>query len=307
MFLGYKSSAENVPPQTYSGVLRLWHIDSFEGGKGARSTYLNKIARVYERANKGVFVLITVHTRESAAYAVSQGDVPDLLSFGTYDSFAADLLQPLSGSGFDAGQLNGTPYAFPWCRGGYMLFTVDGDFTDVSSDNTVLSKGRNALPELAFCASGWKGKFAVQDSLRAYINFLNGEFKYMVGTQRDVFRLKTREVNFQTMPLAGANDLYQYIGICIQTSDKYVACREFVDLLLAEEAQRELSSIGMMSVYLTDVYDSSDEALSAAEKAVFEHNVKAFLSEEAIADLQNIALQVLEENADSKNLQNFFA
>ena len=298
---------EAEPNQPYSGVLRLWHIDSFEGGKGSRSSYLSKIARVYESENEGVLILITVHTQESASYAVSQGNMPDMFSFGTYDSFASDLLKPLDGYDFEAAALNGTTYAFPWCRGGYMLFTLDGDFTDVTSENTVLSKGRNALPELAACTSGLSGDFEVQDSLRAYINFLNGDFKYMVGTQRDVFRLKTREVNFQTKPLGGANDLYQYIGICTGDSDKYAACQKFVDQLISEDAQKELSSIGMMSVICSKVYDSSEVALSNAEKTDCENRVRAFLSDQAKDELEELSGRVLRGESDIKNLQNFFA
>ena len=297
--------AQGEAPQRYTDILRLWHIDSFEGGKGARGAYLDRIARAFEKNNAGVYVLVTVHTAESAAHAVSQGDMPDMLSFGTYDHFAADLLQPLSGYAFDAVSVNGAAYAFPWCRGGYMIFGKDEDFSRVSEDTAVISEGRNAVPALAACLSGLTGDFTVQDPLRAYINFINGKFDYLIGTQRDVFRLKARKIDFYAKPLNGANDLYQYIGICSSDVDTYAACSEFIGYLLSEEGQRGLTSVGMLSAVREDIYDSGEAALFAAQKTAVKKKVKAFLSEDAAKELEQLAKEAMRGIADIKNLEKF--
>ena len=109
--------------EAWRGVLRLWQIDSFEGGRGSRASFLNSVARRYETAG-GMLVLVTQHTAESAENALRDGQVPDLISYGPGVGFVADLARPLPGFFFAAGALGGQTYAVPWCRGGYFLLTV---------------------------------------------------------------------------------------------------------------------------------------------------------------------------------------
>ncbi len=108
-------------PQAYKGVLRVWHIDSFEGGTGSRAAFLRSAAREFEEES-GMYVLITVHTAESAAHAAEKGMLPDVLSFGRYFDFAADSVKPLQGYDFCYSSQGGKTYAVPWCRGNYFLF-----------------------------------------------------------------------------------------------------------------------------------------------------------------------------------------
>ena len=44
-------------PATYNGVLSLWQIDTFEGGKGSRKQFLLSVAREFEKENQGVLIL----------------------------------------------------------------------------------------------------------------------------------------------------------------------------------------------------------------------------------------------------------
>ena len=39
----------------YQGVLTLWNVDTFEGGSGARSGWLEKKAIAFEKQNKGIY------------------------------------------------------------------------------------------------------------------------------------------------------------------------------------------------------------------------------------------------------------
>ena len=36
-------------PQENAGILRLWHIDSFEGGVGSRAAFLRGAAKIFEK------------------------------------------------------------------------------------------------------------------------------------------------------------------------------------------------------------------------------------------------------------------
>ena len=63
-------------------VVRVWHIDTFEGGKGSRASFLRDAARILEKKDKNVYYLISSYTAEGARAAAQEGDLPDMLSFG---------------------------------------------------------------------------------------------------------------------------------------------------------------------------------------------------------------------------------
>ena len=45
-------------------VLDMWHIESFEGGSLARTTFLDKLFKEYNRQNTGVFISLKVMSVE---------------------------------------------------------------------------------------------------------------------------------------------------------------------------------------------------------------------------------------------------
>ena len=68
--------------------------------------------------------------------------------------FIADIARPLPGYTFDAGKLGGETFAYPWCRGSYFLLTGEGDFSDVTPQNTGFSIGRGASVTVAAAVDG---------------------------------------------------------------------------------------------------------------------------------------------------------
>lgn len=272
-------------PQEYAGILRLWHIDSFEGGVGSRAAFLRGAAKIFEK-KYGIYVLITVHTPASAAVAAQDG-LPDLLSYGTYLDFAAEIAQPLGGEKFPFATAGGKGYALPWCRGNYFLFTRDGDFSDVSESNTLFSDGGTLMDAAAYTA-GLTGNFPVMQSTAAYVQFLNGKYKYMLGTQRDLFRFRTRKAEVQAKALSSFCDLYQYLSILSEEEGKKSAAENFIACVLSEEVQEKLPQIGMLSVS-REVYGAEEPALQAAQSVLPERGVNVFLSEKTRKELFSLS------------------
>ena len=292
-------------PAAYEGILRLWHIDSFEGGKGSRASFLGGVAKEFEREHEGLFVLITVHTAQSAARAVAEGDVPDLLSFGCGASFAADIVRPLPFAGAPQAEIGGESCAVAWCRGAYFLFATEGDFSDVNAQNTVLSQGRGANVCGAAYLAGLRGDFAALPSVQAYLALMQGKYKYMLGTQRDVWRFETRAFPVQTKALSEYCDLMQYIAVCSTDAPSYAAAAEFVELLLSAEVQGRLTSVGMLAVAGDSLYGGTQSSLAEAEEEPPRYTVSPWLSDEAISLAYQSAAQALagEENG-AKNFKN---
>ena len=215
-------------------VVRVWNIDTFEGGKGSRTAFLKSVARELQGE---AYYLVTSYTLEGALSAFAEGEAPDVLSFGVGLSEFAERLLPLPYS-FAGGELGGKTLAYPWCMGGYYLFSL----TDFEGEGrTALSVGGENLPAVAARLEGITGEET--ESVAAYTGFLSGKYRYLLGTQRDVCRFQARGVSVQARPLTKYCDLYQYIGIL--SSEKRDGSLAFVEALLSPEVQGRLSQIGM--------------------------------------------------------------
>ena len=242
-------------------VVRVWNIDTFEGGKGSRTAFLKSVARELQGE---AYYLVTSYTLEGALSAFAEGDAPDVLSFGVGLSEFAERLLPLPYS-FAGGELGGKTLAYPWCMGGYYLFSL----TDFEGEGrTALSVGGENLPAVAARLEGITGEET--ESVAAYTGFLSGKYRYLLGTQRDVCRFQARGVSVQARPLTKYCDLYQYIGIL--SSEKRDASLAFVEALLSPEVQGRLSQIGMFPL--------ENNA---------ERTVSVFLSSEALGRLATAA------------------
>ena len=247
-------------------VVRVWNIDTFEGGKGSRTAFLKSVARELKGE---AYYLVTSYTPEGALSAFAEGDAPDVLSFGVGLSEFAERLLPLPYS-FAGGELGGKTLAYPWCMGGYYLFSL----TDFEGEGrTALSVGGENLPAVAASLEGITGEET--ESVAAYTGFLSGKYRYLLGTQRDVCRFQARGVSVQARPLAKYCDLYQYIGIL--SSEKRDASLTFVEALLSPEVQGRLSQIGMFplenNAERTVSVFSSREALGRLAAAAREGDV----------------------------------
>lgn len=247
-------------------VVRVWNIDTFEGGKGSRTAFLKSVARELKGE---AYYLVTNYTLEGALSAFAEGDAPDVLSFGVGLSEFAERLLPLKRE-FAGGELGGKTLAYPWCMGGYYLFSL----TDFEGDGrTALSVGGENLPAVAARLEGIWGEET--ESVAAYTGFLSGKYRYLLGTQRDVCRFQARGVIVQARPLTKYCDLYQYIGIL--SSEKRDASLAFVEALLSPEVQGRLSEIGMFplenNAERTVSVFSSREALGRLAAAAREGDV----------------------------------
>ncbi len=247
-------------------VVRVWNIDTFEGGKGSRTAFLKSVARGLRGE---AYYLVTSYTLEGALSALAEGEAPDVLSFGVGLSAFAERLLPLPYS-FAGGELGGKALAYPWCMGGYYLFSL----TDFEGEGrTALSVGGENLPVVAARLEGIAGEET--ESVAAYTGFLSGKYRYLLGTQRDVCRFQARGAKVQARPLTKYCDLYQYIGIL--SSEKREASLAFVEALLSPEVQGRLSEIGMFplenNAERTVSVFSSREALGQLAAAAREGDV----------------------------------
>lgn len=265
-------------------VLSLWNVDTFEGGKGSRTSFLGKVASAYEKQNGDTMIMVSSRTFEGAKAAIEQGELPDMISFGSYFPYLAPIGEPSV-----------------WCKGFYVLYSMQEDFSGVELTNTVLSSGGRNQPLVAAALHGFSGSPIVEESTTAYVKFLNGNYTYLLGTQRDTFRFASRGITVYAQAIEEFSDLDQ--SIAVLKNENKAACEFFIEYLLSEKSQKLLSSIGMFSPYC-DVYYADDKIQDALEGIRVGYTVSPFMDDAAALGMKNAATSAL-NGGDKEVLKNF--
>lgn len=256
---GLGESAEQSQPT----VLVLWHVDGFEGGTGSRKDFLLKSALAFEREHKGVLVSVISHTLTSIDDNISRGCLPDMISFSPYAGRVTDVAKPLKSHKnnvfFNACTVEGKSYAYPYAYGMYVKITTGGGEgnttgggkasaqagTQASEGGAVLSVGENNYPGFIALRQG-EEYVAREPTIEAYTHYLSGRYSALLGTQRDVYRLSRRGVDFNCEAIGDVTDLVQYIAVTAE-GERYAMASAFANYLVGEDCQMRLEEIGLFS------------------------------------------------------------
>lgn len=213
-------------------VLTLWQVDGFEGGKGSRATYLQNLADKFSKTDR-CYITVNSLSADAARLNLSTGNVPDLISYG-------------AGMYGIESYIRGDNLYYSWCNGGYCFLSVDtnANFEDITTKNLVINGGTGNLVGAAALLCGVNGA-EVAKPTGAYVKLINGEFKYLLGTQRDIFRLRTRGVSFSVKPVTEFNDLYQNISVTSTDKKRAVFAKRFINYLLSNGDK--VTALGLMS------------------------------------------------------------
>lgn len=272
--------SDNAKADKTPAMLNLWQIDSFEGGRGSRATFLQNIADDFAKKNN-CFIKVTALSADAARMNLRSGNAPDLISYGSGTYGIEEFI-------------HGKKPFYTWCHGGYCILTTEpnSSFSDVTAENTVINSGTDNFSGAAALLSGLQN--ATRDKpTGAYIKLINGDYKYLLGTQRDVFRLKTREVAFSIKPLTEFNDLYQNISICTDQPQKNSHAEKFIEFLLNNGDK--INKIGLLS----DGTKLYDDEMAQMEELSYTNKLVAPISESTKNEIDNAIT-----NNDENKLKN---
>lgn len=231
--------------------ISVWQIDGFEGGKGSRASYLQNTAKKCFDGEKTYFI-VTSLTADAARENINNGVIPDIISY------------PAGFYGIE-NLINKRDFTFKtWARGAYCLLSLEenADFSDVNAQNTVINVGKDNLVNVTATLCGLNG--AVMDNpTNAYLKLINGKYKYLLGTQRDIFRLNTRGIAYSVKAVGQFNDLYQNISVLTTDKNKYQSSKKFVEYLLDKKG------VGTLGLFC-DGGEVNVEQLRTLQEAKFE-------------------------------------
>lgn len=263
--------------------LTVWQIDSFEGGKGSRTAYLQNIADTYSE-NSDCYIVVTSLSYDAARLNLDEGTIPDLISYG-------------AGTCGLESYVTGLKPFYTWCNGGYCILTLDLNsvFNDVTAENTVVNEGTGNLSSAAALLCGL-GDAEKARPTSAYVQLINGKYKYLLGTQRDVFRLKTRGVAFSIKAVDEFNDLYQNISVTTVNQSKINIAQNFIGFLLSQNSK--VTKIGLMS----ENYKLYDDEMGVLEGISYKNKLVAPISQTTKNEI-NSAITNCDENKLKKLLK----
>ena len=267
ILISINTDKQSVNNENCMAVLTIWQIDSFEGGKGSRANYLQTLwNQCFEDSN--VYVNVVSLTAFSARQNIANGILPDLISYGA-GMYGIESI------------IRGEVPFYTWAHGGYCFLTVDdsADFSDIDYKNTVVNKGTDNLSGAAALICGVE-KAVLSTSTGAYVSLIQGKYKYLLGTQRDIYRLKTRGVNFKVKPIIEFNDLYQNISVTTTDTKKVEFAQKFIKYLLNN--QKTITKLGLMG---NDKY--YDDEMSQMESLNYENKLISPVSESTHIELIN--------------------
>ena len=281
----------------YKGILTVWNVDTFEGGKGSRSEFLSDMG--VEFGKNGVLIIVENHTVESAQTAVQDGHIPDLLSFCVGLDWAVNYAKELPSISYKGGEIGGKTYAYPWCMGGYFLISKSEDNRRI--DRLIVSQNKFNIPFGAKYFSKIEVDVALYlEPTKAYATYLSADKNTcLIGTQRDIVRLTQRGESFFVTPLEEFSDIVQYLSVTTKTKEKYDDCKKFIEFITSETCQKKLYKIGMMRV---DGGVEESEVLASYDKSKTEQTVSPFSQSEKI---KRIIDEVNCQNQENLNLTAF--
>ena len=279
-------------------ILKVWHIDTFEGGKGSRYNFLREEGSAFTKKNKGVYLLIINHTIESAKNALFDGNIPDLISYGSCGIDLTSYAKEIKFNVSDGGIVNGKRFAVSYLRGGYFAIKKG------TGENLILSKNTYTTPEIACLFNEVYGNYIIKTPLDAYTYFLQRQNATLIGTQRDVFRLRSRGVDFTATPITKYSDLYQYISLTTKDENKEFYALKFISHLLSDKVQEKVKNLGMFSVTKNNLY-SDDELFSNFEKVSLSYTLTPFAEDGAFNLLCERAISSLDKKESVDSVLNF--
>lgn len=289
---GKKDASDKIfnKKEEFKEVITVWHIDTFEGGKWSRREFLNYVAKKFEKKNVGVLIMVKSISRDGIVESINKGELPDIVSYGAGVDLVK-LAEIKCNKTFNNGQVNKKQYALPWCKGGYVLFSKADKQMDNKIEKLVVSQSEYSQPLLSFLSENiLTEKIEVLSPLDAYVQFVTGKADYFLGTQRDVERLQAKGYSYNAKPLEHFNDLYQYVSITEKGNSKNFT-QKFIEYLLSEEIQKELTKISMFSQF----YDISfeNETLNKMSKIRQKDGLNLFLPSLTLKELQECSVKAV--------------
>ena len=271
----------------YKAIIQIWNLDTFEGGVGSRTSFLRQVAKEYSNKHSNILFLVTSHSISSATTLIEKGEYPDIISYGGGSLNLKNLAINLNGfEQNDGGKEGKFRYMLAWSKGGYLA--VKHKSTNKVS-KVIVSEGEYNSASVAKLFSEYADyNSEVLVPSEAYLSFVTDKNSVLIGTQRDVFRLKSRELEFDSTPIYDYCDLFHYLSVINTNQEKNSYSLGFVNYLMSEKVQQSLYKIGMLSPNFSVPYDDNEHLKNLQNKKPV-YTISPYADKDAINEIKRVS------------------
>ncbi len=236
-------------------IYEWWHIESFEGGGANRQNYLNQLALSYEKENPTTLFMVKRIEADQLEDALTKS-TPHLISFSEQ---VAQIVLPylksfdneynIQDNFLESSTYNSKLMALPFIASGYCYFTKTN-----SKNDWKLYTANDNLHNATSLISGEINNSQTLSSYECYTKFVNNNNIKLLGTARDLFRIKSLEslgrfsVTYE--PVSTFTDLGEYLGKT--TNDEEIT--KFVDYVMNDTEQTKLANLSLFSTKHLKLY-----------------------------------------------------
>lgn len=314
-------------PETFSGVISLWHIVGFKPYQGSMGAWLSDRAAAFEKKHFGVFINVTAMTPEECEERLQRGERADAYSFpmgwGYAERFAplpevkGELLPALA----PTGRQGGAAYAVPYAMSGYFLLVNSRleQEKGVSLPEEAWREGLQSAVDALTYTYGKKEKqryglsgdplqaalLGLKCKLAPYDSFKSEDAAMALSDIRAVGDLERLQgagkgFTFRAWPVGNYTDLVQYLAIARDTEEaKLPYIQAYFELILRADHQATLLELGLLPVTVPkEEKQAGQAAVAALQGALAEPRVpNAFLYQRYQDALADLAQRVLAGDA----------
>lgn len=252
-------------------VYEIWHIESFEGGSKSRLSYLKQIALDYEKQHPTKLFMVQLINEADLENRLSQSQ-PAILSFTEQTSkiILPYLLEQseefnINDNFIDSAKFGGKLMAIPYIASGYCYISK------TESSNSTLYTGNTNKHSASDFISSSVNQSQTLSSYECYSQFVNSNNIELLGTFRDVYRVKNLQNlgRFQATftPFEQFTDLVQYLGVCSNNN----TVKDFVTFAMQDNYQFMLRDFSLFSTKHLGLY--TEATYSKMEKALYNANI----------------------------------
>lgn len=170
-FIGKKSP--------YNGMIEVWNIDSFESGLKSKTSYLEMMAKKFQKKYKGIYVMVRNLTMNELENLLKAGEIPDIVScsYGVSQKIKDYIHEyekcndEVFDSFLEAGKAEGGKlYGLAWCFGFYALISTKSKIEKANKDFSCVE-----LNEIAF-ESTYEYKIGKKTKISKSLVFGTGDY-----------------------------------------------------------------------------------------------------------------------------------
>lgn len=257
--------------QPYKGNIYLWHISDEFNLKLPYASMLKK----YEKKNFGVFITVSYLTAEQAQEKISQGELPDIVTYSknffTNPPKELEPLKSMENPILKAGKVGKDILAYPICYDTYTLIINDDMLSELEMDipgivdigyitsDVIPADFGEGVSGIGFSSYGaalnfldvTDGQYDFGYKKHTLSDFEKGKVAVMVCSSLDLEKYTGELPSYSQLEMSAFTDRVRFLSVYGGKKDenRLQCSREIAEYIMGEKMQKQVSEYGFSPLF----------------------------------------------------------